>query len=223
MRQRSAPLPVPSGRRFVCLHFQDDDAIQAELAGILERVQLYSRELASLADPSQKERAEVLKAEILKLRADQLEIQGRHRSIWFTRSTDPRAMACYSWVYGRGKELGGILSQAGRTEATFEEFHAHQIVPFAALIGLLWHDLALEMETRPPVLSEGGYDFQAYGQAILGELLDHEGGLGVDVVYSLGNDLLDKAAGTYIGLHKAQERADFLGVRRGRPSEPPSA
>lgn len=224
MRPRPAPLEAPTSRRYVPIEFSDFDAAATQVARaeLAARVAALDLELRSLP-PSEAARAPELLRAFMDLQIQGVALQLRKRTIWFRRSVAPEAMACYSWVWEQLRQLTARLRSEGRELFTFEEWHHARIVPAAALVGVCWYDLGHELETPASSLGDGGYDFERYGAAVLEELLDSEHGLTPDVLGQISNDLLNQVAGAYVGVSQLQERSDFLEVRRGLPSAPPSA
>lgn len=222
MIRRPQPLTAPKSRRYICLRFTDAQALAEKTAALhAEQVaRIKALDLVSVAEAKEqiaKETAETQRQALL--------LQGETRTLWLLKRHEPVAMALYAWCWQVERDLAATMRAEGREAPTFGEWRSVKTLPAAAVLGLLWHDLDFELEAAPPTkLAGGGWDFAAYGEAVLGELLDaEEGGLDEALVVELGWSALGKAAGTYLGLADEQEKADFLGVRRALASGQPSA
>lgn len=210
----------PRGRQYTPIYFRDADAIATKLRALSEDLTEISRSVSSAEEGEQ----EAIRKRVTDLSLERGRIEAEQRVLWFKKSISPQAMALYEWIRQRTIQLREICRSEGDRAPRMDEWLEAEVYPLAALIGLLWYPVDFQLEVGPPPdLGGRGWDWRAYGEAVLAELSEAEEGMDHNLVVAVGQSLYQKSAGVFIQLSNAQETADFLGVGGGRSSALPSA
>jgi len=229
MQRRGKALSVPKGRRYVrvtCLDEQGHEEKLEELAARQDDLEVrLSIQKDDLTDELKAEMRQQL-ADIVgeKKAADRLEV-----AVHFKRRFNATEAAAIQWVVDSREKLAAILRSEGRDNASVEEMKTYAVLPYCAVIGVMWWHPEVELEAKSP--ADDDWDFENYSERIFFELIDGvedddgnvEHSFSDQMIYSLGVQLVDKVAGVYTGLRRSQETRDFLQVRKaptsGQPSE----